>query len=356
MGDHKGWTVGQVRGAHVGRVREDGRYRSRSFPTKSAATRWAQDQANQLRLQPAAVAAAGTRTAALAKAYLADLERRGRVATHIRDTKWMLDQLAQHVGDLGAKDATEAIERWLGRYRRPDTKAKRARPLSARTRNKYLVAVKSLCNWAVERHRLDRSPAAVIGEEKEPDRLRAQLSVDELRHLLAQRDDPYHLTFAVYVFAGLRAAEAEALRGAAADVAGGWMRVVGKGNKERLVPIQAQLAPLIAVRKRACPRPEARLCPRLSAAAGRDFKRFLKRHQIGVNGRSPHSCRHTYAGLMTATGVPSLLLAEYLGHASTGTTAKYSRLAARYVAQVSGWPRGEFQLMTAAPVEDFRAE
>lgn len=90
------------------------------------------------------------------------------------------------------------------------------------------------------------------------------------------------------------------------------------------------------------------VCPPLCASRGRDFRRFLKRATIPLDGRTPHSCRHTYAGLMTATGVPSILLATYLGHAATATTAGYSSMAAQYVTQVEGWARGQFRLRPAA--------
>lgn len=65
---------------------------------------------------------------------------------------------------------------------------------------------------------------------------------------------------------------------------------------------------------------------------------------IYVGRRTPHSCRHTYAGLMTATGVPGALLGAYLGHSSADTTAIYTKLAGRYAQAVGAWGRGEFRL------------
>lgn len=75
---------------------------------------------------------------------------------------------------------------------------------------------------------------------------------------------------------------------------------------------------------------------------GRDLRAFCRRLGIDPAGRSPHSLRHSYAGLMTATGVRSLVLADWMGHESTATTKGYSTMATRYLAPCRGWPMGRF--------------
>lgn len=76
-----------------------------------------------------------------------------------------------------------------------------------------------------------------------------------------------------------------------------------------------------------------------------DFHYFLKRVGLPIAGRSPHSLRHSYAGLMTATGMPSQLLRAYLGHSSEQTTSGYTKLATRYVNAVTTWERGQPELL-----------
>ena len=74
----------------------------------------------------------------------------------------------------------------------------------------------------------------------------------------------------------------------------------------------------------------------------RCFRSYLRACVVPVDGRSPHSCRHTYAGLMTATGLPSGLLSAYLGHSSAATTLGYLSLAGRYAQGEAGqWRRGD---------------
>lgn len=358
MGTRQGWTVQLLRGTWRGRVRDRGTYRSKAFATKTEATRWAQDQAAAIRQQRAVVVVHGSRTEVLAREYIEDLERRGRSAVHLHDTGVMLGRVAQAVPDLASPAATGQIEAFLRSLAKPDKQLGRKGPLSPRTRNKYLVSIKSLCNWAVARRRLEASPAAVIGEVKEPGRLAPQFSVGELRHLLEDGADPYHLTFAVLIFAGLRITEATTLTWGQIDLAAGFLRVTGKGDKERRVPIQAELRRVLTAARR--PNPDEAVCPPMCASVRRDFKRFLKRQLVAEKGRTPHATRHTYAGLMTATGVPSILLAVQMGHASTATTAGYARLADLHAAEVKGWERGEFKLLPAAAKvageKDYREE
>lgn len=111
-------------------------------------------------------------------------------------------------------------------------------------------------------------------------------------------------------------------------------------GRERIVPLQPELAEILG-QPGAAGDPVA---PRLEAIDSRRFARFLARCGVPAAGRTPHSCRHTYAGLMTATGVPGALLGAYLGHSSADTTAIYTKLAGRYAQAVGDWPRGAFRL------------
>jgi len=106
------------------------------------------------------------------------------------------------------------------------------------------------------------------------------------------------------------------------------------------VPLQPELAGVIG----RAGAPGDLVAPVDARVDSRRFARFLARCGIPAAGRTPHSCRHTYAGLMTATGVPGALLGAYLGHSSADTTAIYTKLAGRYAQAVGAWQRGAFQL------------
>ena len=73
---------------------------------------------------------------------------------------------------------------------------------------------------------------------------------------------------------------------------------------------------------------------------GRNFRAFLLHCGLPVGKRTPHSCRHTYGALMTATGCPSILVQAYMGHESVATTADYAKAAPLHVEAVKGWGMG----------------
>ena len=154
---------------------------------------------------------------------------------------------------------------------------------------------------------------------------------------------------------GIRVGELAALDVRDIDLHGGEVRVMGKGNKERIVPMpkKARLAlalwldarrrpgvlaePLFTVLRRN-KEPEAR---RLSA---RDVRRGLERRGRvgGLDDRvHPHRLRHSYATHLLDMGADLREIQELLGHASLSTTQKYTAVSVEHLRQVydSAHPR-----------------
>jgi integrase len=329
------------------------------------ATRYARDQAARLRLGLVAKAQHRTATAVLRSDYLADLEARGRSASYLRDVDQVLTRLEQAVPDLAAAGVARRLERWLAelpmagrRYGSGEAQAATGERASPRTRNKYLIAVRSLCAWAIERELLAEDPTKGLREAKEPERLREQFTLGELRTMAQAFDHSYHLRFVVTFYLGLRSDEAVALRWSALDVEGRVWEVTGKGDKQRLAHVPDECLDLLrgvhgigagqvfGDRMRFAHDSQHR----------RELHSFCRDLGIDPAGRSPHSLRHSYAGVMTATGQPSLLLAAHMGHASTQTTSGYTKLATRYFAGVRTWKRGQIELLTGWSVARSRGQ
>jgi site-specific recombinase XerD len=130
---------------------------------------------------------------------------------------------------------------------------------------------------------------------------------------------------------GLRISEAATLEFSAIDSANLRLRIIGKGNKERLVPLpQAVLHELrILWRTHRHPRwlfPNRRgtdaadqqvLCRTFKAAA----------QKVGITRRvTPHSLRHSYATRLLENGVDTRIVQILLGHSNIATTAIYTHL------------------------------
>lgn len=352
MGEHKGWRVRQDKASGKWRgevlIAGTGKYRSRTWGTAALARKWAQAEASGVTLgrSSALVATGRALVKDLARDYLTNLTARGRSPSHLANVRRTLDGLAEVAPDLAMPEAGGAIERWL------DSQVQRKEsPLSPASRNRMLVETRALCRWAIRRDLLDRDPTRAIDAGSVPDYLRPQFTVAELVTLLAQ-PTPFpgmHRRFALMVYAGLRAGEAAGLRWGDIDFASRVIVVQSHGHrikrgKERIVPLQAGLADLLG----SPGDPGAVVASLLDSNDRRGFVGLLTACGVPVAGRSPHACRHTYAGIMTATGLPGPLLSAYLGHGSAATTMLYTKLSARYAQDptVATWPRGVLHLQS----------
>ena len=130
---------------------------------------------------------------------------------------------------------------------------------------------------------------------------------------------------------GLRISEAATLEVTAIDGINGFVRVIGKGNKERRVPLpQPVLTELRRLWK--THRNRRWLCPTRDGSGAitrhalwRTFRQAAR--EAGITKRaSPHSLRHSYATRLLENGVDTRVVQILLGHAGIATTAVYTHL------------------------------
>lgn len=147
----------------------------------------------------------------------------------------------------------------------------------------------------------------------------------------------------VMVLGGLRAAEVRGLRLADVDMGRRRVRVMGKGGRERTVPVDgaffAELAPYLrSERPRGCATGECfvvlRGPTRGQAMTEAGMRRIFRTHRSrsGAQRVRPHRLRHTYGTELAGAGIDLLVLRELMGHASPETTAGYVHLSAETVA------------------------
>ena len=130
---------------------------------------------------------------------------------------------------------------------------------------------------------------------------------------------------------GLRITEAATLEVTAIDGIIGFIRVIGKGNKERQVPLpQPVLAELRSLWKTHRDKRWLFPSPRQEGPISRyalwlTFKQAVR--AAGITRRiTPHSLRHSYATRLLESGVDIRVVQILLGHARIGTTAIYTHL------------------------------
>jgi len=183
-----------------------------------------------------------------------------------------------------------------------------------------------------------RSPLRV----REPRRLPRGLDRVEARTLLGSfRTERDRAIAGLMMFSGLRSAEVLGLEVSDVDIARGWVRVIGKGDKERRVPVDADVAGLVQTYL-LVERPDTdsralfvvakghhRGRP-LSAAGLRTVFRY-HRARAGVPAGHPHALRHTFGTALAEAGVDLAVLQALMGHDHVDSSAAYIHLAPAHV-------------------------
>jgi site-specific recombinase XerD len=144
------------------------------------------------------------------------------------------------------------------------------------------------------------------------------------------------------VLGGLRAGEVRSLKLFDVDQARRQVRVIGKGGRERIVPIDRPFfTELAAYLREERPSGAAHECfvvlhgPTSGHALSESGLRSVFRHHRVTSGAlrvRPHRLRHTYGTELAAAGIDLLVLRELMGHASPETTAGYVHLSNEHVA------------------------
>jgi integrase/recombinase XerC len=223
------------------------------------------------------------------------------------------------------------------------------RGLSGRSLARVLSGWRAFFRFAVERDpRLRDNPCADLRPPKSSRRLPASLSPDEAVQLVAiEGNDPLTLRdralFELAYSSGLRVSELAGLDIPAVDFAAGDVRVLGKGSKERIVPVGAPALAALAtwidarvslrvqdVAALFLSRTGRRLTPRAieQRLAAWAIKRGLPRHV------HPHMLRHSFASHMLQSSGDLRAVQELLGHASISSTQIYTHLDFQYLAKI----------------------
>ncbi len=268
-------------------------------------------------------------------------------------------QLAKFAGKESTprKTTTRLIRAWLVELHKSCGPATRARKLAG---------VRAFYRFLVREGEVSLDPSAGLPLPKTPARLPRPLSVDDC-DVLVKTDAPVGRTklaglrdraLADLLYGtGIRVGELVALDVRDVDLRVGEVRVLGKGSKERIVPLprlsRDAVAEWIEARKRpgilgeplfVSLRPRREEKPRRLGA--RDVRRLLKQRGVATGIRDrvhPHRMRHSYATHLLDMGADLREIQELLGHVSLSTTQKYTAVSAEHLRQVydRAHPRAE---------------
>jgi len=224
------------------------------------------------------------------------------------------------------------------------------------TAARKLSAARGAYGFMLDRGLVERNPAALVPGPRQVRTLPATLSEPEVEELFDRpvAADPRRLRdralLELLYGCGLRASEACGLRIADVDADEGTVRVIGKGGKERVVPLGGAAADALGRYLRTGrPRLGRPATDRVFLSVrGRplgptDVRRALRREldAAGLAQRPPHALRHTFATHLLEHGADLRSIQELLGHASVGTTQVYTHVSVRHLraAHAASHPR-----------------
>ncbi len=212
---------------------------------------------------------------------------------------------------------------------------------SSRTINRKISTLKSFFKYHIKKEHLASSPMAVISNPKTPKRLPQFVDKKDIELLFNHIEFPEgfqgateKLIIQIFYNAGIRQAELIQLQNSHFDRQNSHIKVLGKGNKERVIPVSKELATAI----------EDYISLKRSTFAGANAE-FLLVNKKGnklypryvydvvkkylslvttIDKKSPHILRHSFATHLTNNGADINAVKELLGHSSLAATQVYT--------------------------------
>jgi len=210
---------------------------------------------------------------------------------------------------------------------------------------RHFSSLRGFLNYLEEQKQLDFSPETLLAAPRLEKYLPQCLSIDEVAQVFENipHTDKFSMRDTVLLellySMGLRISEAVSLKLEHVQLDKGWITPVGKGNKQRLVPLSGKAKENIEAYLKD---DRLQLKPKIDTLLlnfhGRKLSRvgawkiIQKRTEfLGKSSISPHSFRHSFATHCLAGGMDLRILQELLGHANLATTQIYTHLDSDYL-------------------------
>jgi len=264
-------------------------------------------------------------------------------------------RLSRHTVENYARDITALLELAGGtqlqqlevHHARRYVAQLHARGLDGRSLARMLSAWRGFFNYLVRDHGFVNNPCVGIRAPRAAKRLPHALSPDEANRLMAiEGDDDLAVrdraVLELFYSSGLRLSELTDLAPEDINFGDATVRVTGKGNKTRIVPVGSRalyaLRQWLELRGRVAGADPGALFvnPRGKRLAGRVIQLRMKQWavKLGVNANvHPHVLRHSFASHLLQSSGDLRAVQEMLGHASISTTQVYTHLDFQHLAK-----------------------
>lgn len=296
----------------------------------------------------------------LLEGFLEFIQREQRLAENTveayrQDVSAFLHFLQHHQGQTPGMQTFSQLD---ARDIRAFLAHRRREGLSDASIARLLSAIKSFYRWLDRAHGVDNAEIAFVTGPRRVARLPRPVSKGAAKEILEEteslRDEPWLAARDVAALclmygAGLRISEVLSLSG---DLKTGpsRLRIIGKGGKNRIVPLIRVVRGALVDYTQLCPFPLTRETPLFYGVRGKRLQPAILRRQMQVvrsalglpDTATPHALRHSFATHLLANGADLRAIQALLGHASLSTTQIYTGVEADHLHQVHAraHPRG----------------
>lgn len=259
------------------------------------------------------------------------------VETYARDIRAFSAFIATHVGEAVTLGTLKRLQ--PSDFRAFLAQAAKAGDINA-TRARKLSALRTFFRFLRKRHELDPTPLLQIARPRPrrplPKALTPDNALSVVQDIGEETDTKMEQTrdtalMMLLYGTGLRIAEALSLNVDDLPAEDDAMRVTGKGNKQRLVPLLPIVRNALAAWLRYHPYPGPNeplfvgvMGGRLNAGIVQKNLRHFRRHNGLPEYTTPHALRHSFGTHLLAGGADLRSIQELLGHASLSTTQRYT--------------------------------
>ena len=215
---------------------------------------------------------------------------------------------------------------------------------------RFISSIKGLCKYLIAENLIKEDPSENLQAPKKWERLPKALSISEVRSFLELNtsvDKPTnirnYIMFELLYSSGLRVSELVSLKLEDVNLAAGFLRILGKGSKERIVPVSMRSMDKLKsyINQQ---RPEI-LKKRQSSylfvtGRGKPMTRQRFWQAIKVLGKksgielSPHTLRHSFATHLLEGGADLRSVQKMLGHSDISTTQIYTKVTTERIKKV----------------------
>ena len=208
-----------------------------------------------------------------------------------------------------------------------------------------VASLRGFFKWTTSMGILDKNPASTLEQPKIPKRLPKVISIKEIDELLLLDLSKLQLVmFELLYSCGLRVSELTNLKINDIDTASKYVRCIGKGSKERIIPIGAKainaLNSYLIDRDFLLKKYKLNSKKLLINESGRfinrqDVYNFI--HTLGKKIQkniSPHTLRHSFATHLLENGADLRVVQELLGHSDVSTTQLYTHISKKRLKDV----------------------